>query len=78
MPKATPATVCAAGRNTISEPHPDDVFQERLYCIQWMTRETLGCHRPETFFAAVSEEDLARERKVEAFVAERGLSYGRE
>ncbi len=23
------------------KPRPDDIFQERLYCIQWMTRETL-------------------------------------
>ena len=26
-------------------PRPDDVFQERLYCIQWITRETLRSHR---------------------------------
>ncbi|TVQ86027.1 MAG: DNA methylase, partial [Chromatiaceae bacterium] len=51
-------------------PRPEDVFQERLYCIQWMTRDTLGSHRPETFFAAVTEEDLERERRVERIVAE--------
>ncbi|MCF8004969.1 MAG: DUF1156 domain-containing protein [Chromatiaceae bacterium] len=52
------------------KPRPEDVFQERLYCIQWMTRETLESHRPETFFAAVTEEDRERERRVEAIVAE--------
>ncbi len=52
------------------KPRPDDIFQERLYCIQWITRETLDSHRPETFFAAVTEEDLERERKVEGIVAE--------
>jgi len=52
------------------KPRQDDIFQERLYCIQWMKADTLGSHRPETFFAAITEEDLKRERKVEAIVAE--------
>ncbi len=51
------------------KPRPDDIFQERLYCIQWITRETLEAHRPMTFFAAVTEEDLERERQVESIVA---------
>ena len=51
-------------------PRPDDIFQERLYCIQWITKRSLGKGRQETFFAAVTEEDLARERKVEAIVRE--------
>jgi len=49
-------------------PRPEDVYQERLYCIQWITKKTLGKRRQETFFAAVDEDDLARERKVEAIV----------
>lgn len=52
------------------KPRPDDIFQERLYCIQWITRETLNSHRQITFFAAVTEEDLERERKVEVVVRE--------
>lgn len=51
------------------KPRPDDIFQERLYCIQWITRETLDAHRPTTFFAAVTAADLERERRVEAIVA---------
>ncbi len=51
-------------------PRPDDIFQERLYCIQWISAETLGSRRPATFFAAAGDEDVARERKVEAVVAE--------
>ena len=51
-------------------PRPDDIFQERLYCIQWITKETLGKGRQETFFAAVTEDDLVRERKVEEIVRE--------
>lgn len=51
-------------------PRPNDIWQERLYCIQWITKDSVGKGRQETFFAAVTEDDLARERKVEAFVAE--------
>lgn len=52
------------------KPRSEDIFQERLYCIQWITRETLGSSRVETYFASVTEEDLERERKVEQIVAE--------
>jgi putative DNA methylase len=49
-------------------PRPDDIWQERLYCIQWMTKESLNKGRQETFFSAVREEDVNREREVEAIV----------
>ena len=49
-------------------PRAEDIFQERLYCVQWITKATLGKSRPVTFFAAVTQDDLARERKVEAIV----------
>jgi putative DNA methylase len=52
------------------KPRPGDIFQERLYCIQWITKETLGQSRQETYFAAVTEADLERERKVEQIIAE--------
>ncbi|MDZ3836014.1 MAG: anti-phage-associated DUF1156 domain-containing protein [Rhodospirillales bacterium] len=52
------------------KPRPDDIFQERLYCIQWITRESLGKPRQQTFFAAATDEDLEREAKVDAVVAE--------
>ena len=52
------------------KPRPDDIFQERLYCIQWIKKETLDAARQETWFAAPTEADLARERKVDAIVAE--------
>jgi putative DNA methylase len=52
------------------KPRPDDIFQERLYCIQWITSDTLDTKQKETFFAAVTEEDLVRDRQVEALVAE--------
>jgi putative DNA methylase len=51
-------------------PQPDDIFQERLYCIQWITKASLSKRRQVTFFAAVKDDDLARERKVEEIVYE--------
>lgn len=51
-------------------PRPEDTLQERLYCIQWITRASLDKRRQHTFFASVTDEDLARERQVEAVVRE--------
>lgn len=51
------------------KPRPDDIFQERLYCIQWM-RPIEGSSRFEYEFRAVTEEDLQREQIVEEYVAE--------
>ncbi len=62
------------------QPRPEDVFQERLYAIQWISRETLDQSRQETYFSAPTAEDLERERSVVTIVAsnlsswqERGL-----
>jgi putative DNA methylase len=52
------------------EPHADDIFRERLYCIQWITADTVDDHRQETFFAAPTKADLAREAHVETIVRE--------
>ena len=51
-------------------PRPDDIFQERLYCVQWIMRQSLQKGRQETFLAPVTQGDLARERQVEAIVRE--------
>lgn len=51
-------------------PRSDDIWQERLYAIQWITKETLDKSRRETFFTAASDDDLAQERHVEAIVRE--------
>ena len=50
--------------------NPEDIFQERLYCIQWITTDSLNKKQKETFFLAVTDEDLERERQVEQIVAE--------
>lgn len=52
------------------KPRSDDIFQERLYAIQWIEWSSTDEHRKETFFAAVTEADLEREQKVENIVAE--------
>ncbi len=51
-------------------PQPDDIFQERLYAIQWITKDTLGKSRQNTYFAGITSEDLDREHRVEAIVRE--------
>ena len=52
------------------KPRPEDIFQERLYCIHWITKESLKKGRQETFFQAVTVDDLDREHRIEAIVAE--------
>jgi putative DNA methylase len=56
-------------------PRADDIFQERLYCIQWIKKDSLDQGRPETFFAGVTEDDIVRERRVEVFVRENLISW---
>ncbi|MDI1351258.1 MAG: DUF1156 domain-containing protein, partial [bacterium] len=50
------------------KPRPEDIYQERLYCIQWIRKETLELTRNVTFFASVTKEDLLRERQVEQII----------
>jgi adenine-specific DNA methylase len=49
-------------------PRSDDLLQERLYAIQWITKETLDSGRQETYFTGITEDDLSRERQVETIV----------
>ena len=51
------------------KPHPDDIFQERLYCVQWMRPKKKG-KGDDYEFCSVTPEDMKRERIVEKFVAE--------
>ena len=46
-------------------PRPDDMFQERLYCVRWVTPEG------ERIYKAVTDDDLRREEKVLALLKER-------
>jgi len=51
-------------------PRPDDIFQERLYAIQWMDGKDIkkGKGNPRTWFAAATPKDLAREIEVVQYV----------
>ncbi|QUW01181.1 DUF1156 domain-containing protein [Chloracidobacterium sp. MS 40/45] len=75
LPDGSTANRLRRWEKTDFKPRPDDIFRERLYCIQWIMRggqaEGLPpAARQETFFAAPTEADLERERRVEAIVAE--------
>jgi len=52
------------------QPRMDDIFHERLYCIHWIAKESIGKPRLETFFSEPTQADLEREQKVEKLVAE--------
>lgn len=50
------------------KPAPDDIFQERLYAVQWITKESIDQSRKETYFRSVTDEDLLRESRVDDIV----------
>ncbi len=50
-------------------PRSGDIFQERLYCVQWMKKKSKGSQWNYEF-RAVTEEDIAREQKVVDYVRE--------
>lgn len=52
-------------------PRSNDILQDRLYCVQWVTLKSMDKSRPATFFAGVSAEDLEREKRVEEIVRQR-------
>ena len=56
-------------------PHQDDIWQERLYAILWLSGADLkkGKAKPKSWFSAPSAEDLAREEQVAIYV-ERNLA----
>lgn len=45
-------------------PRADDVLGERLYCIQWATKETLAESRQTIYYAGPTPEDFEREALV--------------
>lgn len=49
-------------------PNKDDIFLERLYCIQWIAKYSINKGRQETFFRSVTEDDIVREQLVETLV----------
>lgn len=45
-------------------PRLADIFGERLYCIQWITKASVSKGRQETFFATPTDADHKRDAKV--------------
>ena len=58
-------------------PRPDDLLQERLYCIQWMRPKKKG-KGEEYEFRSVTEDDLRRERVVQDYVAQHLADWQRQ
>jgi len=54
-------------------PRPEDVFQERLYCIRWVETisEKNGKVKTQRHYRAPDEDDLKREEKVLSLLKER-------
>jgi putative DNA methylase len=50
-------------------PRPDDLLQERLYCVQWTRLSGLG-KREEYEFRSVTEDDLRRDYIVQEYVSQ--------
>ncbi|NMB12171.1 MAG: DUF1156 domain-containing protein, partial [Firmicutes bacterium] len=50
-------------------PRPEDVFQERLYCIQWMRHNPNGSQL-EYEYRSATDDDLEREKRVIRFVSD--------
>jgi putative DNA methylase len=55
-------------------PRPGDIFQERLYCVQWMN----GDDARDCTYRTVTEDDLAREEKVVGFVRKKLAAWQEE
>lgn len=45
-------------------PRPDDIYQERLYCVQWMKKKSGDSKQFDYEFRSVTTDDLKREQKV--------------
>jgi putative DNA methylase len=50
-------------------PRQDDIFQERLYCVQWMKKKPNGTQY-DYEFRSVTSDDLAKEQRVIDYVRE--------
>ena len=55
-------------------PRNDDIFQERLYCIQWYKRKIIGKNF-DYEFRNVSKEDLERDNNLKEYVAKNFVKW---
>ncbi|MGY3581451.1 putative DNA methylase [Bradyrhizobium sp. USDA 4341] len=56
-------------------PKSDDIFGESLYCVQWISADSVSKGRQETFFATPTDEDRVREAKVLSVVKKNLASW---
>ncbi|MCK9293530.1 MAG: DUF1156 domain-containing protein [Desulfobulbaceae bacterium] len=56
------------------KPRLDDIFQERLYCVQWL-RPKKNRKNYNYEFRAVTAEDMERERVVENFISDHIINW---
>lgn len=75
-PDGSASTPIAVVRNNLRlwekddfTPRPDDVFQERLYCIRWL--EPMEKGKDVRHYRTPNAEDMRREKKVEELLIER-------
>lgn len=52
------------------KPRDTDIFQERLYAIQWITKNTIESSRKDTFYTSVRQEDISREKIIDQILGE--------
>ncbi|MBP5978751.1 MAG: DUF1156 domain-containing protein [Halomonas sp.] len=52
------------------KPRDTDIFQERLYAIQWITKNTIDSSRKGTFYTSVRQEDLEREKIIDKILCD--------
>ncbi|QYK01738.1 anti-phage-associated DUF1156 domain-containing protein [Shewanella psychrotolerans] len=57
------------------QPKVDDIFRERLYAIQWITKKSINETRQVTLFTKNREEDQLRENKVYEILNENIASW---
>ena len=79
-PDGSPSTPIEVIRHNLRQwaskdivPRPDDVFQERLYCIRWVETyvDERGREQTRRHYRAPTPEDLGREEKVLTLLQER-------
>ncbi|HEY5140814.1 MAG TPA: hypothetical protein VIJ25_16090, partial [Methylococcales bacterium] len=62
-------------------PRPDDIFQERLYCVRWVetywTTNAQGepVQKTRRHYCSVTKEDLVREQQVLDLLKERFVDW---
>ena len=57
------------------KPREDDIFRERLYCIQWISIETVEGKRQKTYFRSPTSYDIEMEKKVDKIVKDNLASW---